>query len=102
VVTPAVREEFRQELAYWRADALGIRPRARPPPTPHVHAPMQRPPPPAHGRPPLGAGGRAGAPPPPPRPGPFFRPRALAAGSPSSVGRRGRLGSHHRPERRLI
>ena len=44
VVTPAVREEFRQELAYWGADAIVIGPGARTALTVFVHALMQRPP----------------------------------------------------------
>jgi len=44
VVTPAVREEFRQELAYWRAGAIVIGPGARPALTAYVQALMQRPP----------------------------------------------------------
>ena len=44
VVTPAVREEFRQELAYWGADAIVIGPGARTALTVYVQALMQRPP----------------------------------------------------------
>jgi hypothetical protein len=43
-VTPAVRAEFRQELAYWGADAIVIGPGARPALVTFVQALMQRPP----------------------------------------------------------
>jgi hypothetical protein len=43
-VTPAVRTEFRQELAYWQASAIVIGPGARPALTAYVEALMQRPP----------------------------------------------------------
>ena len=43
-VTPAVRAEFRQELAYWGADAIVIGPGARPELVTFVQALMQRPP----------------------------------------------------------